>query len=323
MKQMVIKTEGPQKIGEIQFALFSPTEIQRVSEFGVWSQELYRMPKRTPAPDGVLDPRLGVADKITACATCGKKVTECAGHFGHVELQLPVFHIGYFKHTLTILQIVCKSCSAILLSAEDRESYLRKIRKPGIDALTKAGIFKKIVEKGKKCHRCERCNSYNGQVKKINGVPTLKLIHEKYKLKAGEQDRAIFLQNLSKAIKSNPEVGQRFELAQEDLSPIIVLEIFKRITDEDCELLWMNAEIGRPEHLLLSSILVPPVPIRPSVAMDSGAGSNEDDLTVKMQEILGVNNALREVSLLDYTLRLEYFSPLFPPPPGFYERCHR
>ena len=38
---------------------------------------------------------------------------------------------------------------------------------------------------------------------------------------------------------------------------------------------------------------VPPVPIRPSVAMDLGGGSNEDDLTVKLQEILDVNASVK------------------------------
>lgn len=38
---------------------------------------------------------------------------------------------------------------------------------------------------------------------------------------------------------------------------------------------------------------VPPVPIRPSVAMDIGGGSNEDDLTVKLQEIIDVNASVK------------------------------
>jgi DNA-directed RNA polymerase III subunit RPC1 len=166
------------------------------------------------------------------------------------------------------------------------------LRKPGIDALQKNSIFKKIVEKCKKCHVCPRCGAFNGSVKKLSNVHTLKLIHERYKDKRADHDRAVFFQKLGHAVQCLPELSQHLSKAQEDLSPIFVLELFKRITDEDSELLWMNPVFGRPEHLLLSSILVPPVPIRPSVAMDNGAGSNEDDLTVKMQEILGVNTAL-------------------------------
>ena len=303
-KWVVAKSEAPQKIAEIQFSLMSPVEMKRVSEFMVWSQEMYRMPARRPAPNGVLDQRLGVADKLSTCLTCHKKVTECAGHFGHVEFQLPVFHIGFFKHTLTICQCVCKSCSAILLSSDDREQFLRKMRKPGIDALMKAAIFKKIIEKCKKCHRCPRCDAFNGSVKKVSNVHTLKLVHEKFKGKSADHNRAMLELSTKKAAQYNPEVSQHLHKACEDLSPVFVKDLFKRITDEDCELLWMNPLIGRPEHLLLSSILVPPVPIRPSVAMDTGAGSNEDDLTVKMQEILGVNNALREAFSKGATVKM-------------------
>jgi DNA-directed RNA polymerase III subunit RPC1 len=303
-KKLVAKAEAPQKISEIQFALMSPTEMKRVSEFMVWSQELYRMPARTPAPNGVLDPRLGVADKIQTCKTCHKKVTECAGHFGHVEFQLPLFHIGFFKHTLTICQCICKTCGAILLSPDDREQFLKKIRKPGIDALMKAAIFKKIVERCKKNRECERCGVFNGTVKKIGNVHTLKIIHEKFKGKASEVEMAQLTTNTNWAKQYNPEISQHLHKAIQDLSPVFVLDLFKKITDEDCELLWMNPEIGRPEHLILSSILVPPIPIRPSVAMDSGAGSTEDDLTVKMQEILGVNNALREAFVKGATVKM-------------------
>ena len=78
----------------------------------------------------------------------------------------------------------------------------------------------------------------------------------------------------------------------EDLLPTRVLSLFLNIPDADCEVLWLDPLIGRPENLLLRNLLVPPVPIRPSVAMDIGGGSNEDDLTVKLQEIIDVNIAL-------------------------------
>ena len=56
------------------------------------------------------------------------------------------------------------------------------------------------------------------------------------------------------------------------------------------KVLWVDPLIGRPENLVFQNMLVPPVPIRPSVEMDGGG--NVDDLTVKLQEILDVNAAL-------------------------------
>jgi DNA-directed RNA polymerase III subunit RPC1 len=70
-------------------------------------------------------------------------------------------------------------------------------------------------------------------------------------------------------------------------------ELFTQIPDEDAILLWTGPRYSRPETLITWAIPVPPVPIRPSVPMDVGGGSNEDDLTVKLQEIIDVNNALR------------------------------
>ena len=66
----------------------------------------------------------------------------------------------------------------------------------------------------------------------------------------------------------------------DDLNPLRVLSLFSAVTSEDCILLDIA---DRPEYLLMTHIPVPPVCIRPSVDMDSGQGSNEDDLTVRLR----------------------------------------
>lgn len=41
-----------------------------------------------------------------ACApACTQGLADCTGHFGYIRLELPVFHIGYFKNTVQILQV--------------------------------------------------------------------------------------------------------------------------------------------------------------------------------------------------------------------------
>lgn len=44
---------------------------------------------------------------------------------GYIRLELPVFHIGYFKNTVQILQAVCKGCAHVLLNEEERRQFLR------------------------------------------------------------------------------------------------------------------------------------------------------------------------------------------------------
>ena len=78
---------------------------------------------------------------------------------------------------------------------------------------------------------------------------------------------------------------------QEDLTPLVVRELFRQITKGDCVVLNL-ATFSRPEHLILTEIPVPPVCIRPSIpAIDKS--SNEDDLTMTLREINHSNEILK------------------------------
>lgn len=35
-------------------------------------------------------------------------LNECVGHFGYLDLALPVYHVGHFRSTIQILQAICK-----------------------------------------------------------------------------------------------------------------------------------------------------------------------------------------------------------------------
>jgi DNA-directed RNA polymerase beta' subunit len=43
---------------------------------------------------GLNDPKLGTIDRQFSCATCKEDISVCPGHFGHIELATPVFHVG-------------------------------------------------------------------------------------------------------------------------------------------------------------------------------------------------------------------------------------
>ncbi|KAJ8602663.1 hypothetical protein CTAYLR_004114 [Chrysophaeum taylorii] len=272
------------KIKEVGFGLLSPEEMSRVAEVECCNRELYQMPSRNPARYGCLDMRLGAANKATTCETCRKRMDQCAGHFGVVQLVLPVFHAGYLKHVLTLLQCLCKTCSRALVKPTERESLLRRMRSPAADALRKASLFKRVVERCKVVSTCPYCGSANGPVKKISNQGVVKLAHDKFKAWKGGLD-------------DDGECPHHEKLrAMQYLNPLDVRRLFERASDDDCELLWSSPAQSRPEHLVVSSLLVPPTSIRPSVAVDTpgGGGSNEDDLTVKLQEIIDVNAALRQ-----------------------------
>src|SRR5437016_690285 len=55
----------------------------------------------------------------------------------------------------------------------------------------------------------------------------------------------------------------------------------------------MNPEVARPEWMVLTALLVPPVTVRPSITLESGDRS-EDDLTHMLVDVLRINQRLRE-----------------------------
>ncbi|CAB4015852.1 DNA-directed RNA polymerase III subunit RPC1 [Paramuricea clavata] len=141
--------------------------------------------------------------------------------------------------------------------------------------------------------QCPYCEGLNGNVKKTG---MMKIVHEKYKSTKKILHPAIseFRASFQNALEHNKELELLLAKAQEILNPLRILTLFRDILDEDCPLFGMLPRVSRPEDLILSRIVVPPVCIRPSVVSDLKAGSNEDDVTMKLTEIIFLNDVIRK-----------------------------
>lgn len=105
----IVTQDAPKRIKHVQFSTLSPQELVKISETEVTHNGLYNpTPDRAPQRNGVLDRRFGTSDKSGSCDTCGESMAECVGHYGYIKLALPVFHIGYFRDIIAILQDICK-----------------------------------------------------------------------------------------------------------------------------------------------------------------------------------------------------------------------
>jgi DNA-directed RNA polymerase beta' subunit len=91
--------------------------------------------------------------------------------------------------------------------------------------------------------------------------------------------------------KEGTKIGVDYGQGKEILSPEEVYHILEKISDVDAQILGFNPEITRPEWLLLKTIPVPPLHVRPSVFMSSSQKC-DDDLTTKLNEIVKTNIAL-------------------------------
>ncbi len=84
-----------------------------------------------------------------------------------------------------------------------------------------------------------------------------------------------------------------FYIGRKRLFPIDIREILVKIPDEELKKIGVNARTCRPEWAILTSLLVPPVTVRPSIILESGERS-EDDLTHKLSDIIRANQRLWE-----------------------------
>ncbi|KAG2114656.1 uncharacterized protein F5147DRAFT_677590 [Suillus discolor] len=289
MKETV-PSEAPKVIKQLQFSLLNAQDTVKISEFQVTHRDLYTPADRLPVKDGVLDRRLGTTEKNAFCETCGLNSVDCVGHYAYIKLVVPVFHIGYFKHTIAILQAICKTCARVLLEEPDRRTYLKRFRRPGLENIHRQALCKQVNTMARKVVYCPYCSATNGAVKKA-GV--LKIIHDKFRAKKTADEMEKWKRTFAPAVEAQKELGMYLNKAiHEDLNPLKTLDLFKRISDEDCELLGLRPEFGRPEEYIWQYISVPPVCIRPSVAQDGA--SNEDDLTVKLTEIVFTNALIKQ-----------------------------
>lgn len=297
MKEVVVDT-APKAIQGLDFAALSATDIVAQSEVEVQTRDLYDLEKgRITKTGGALDARMGISSNASECATCSGNLASCHGHFGHIRLALPVFHVGYFKAIIQVLQAICKSCLALLLDEPTKRAFLQDLRRPHIDNLRRMKILKKILEQCKKQRRCLKCHHVNGVVKKAAsgaGPAALKVVHDTFRWvgKKNTPEKELWDKEFDAVFDRNPELEKFAKRVHDDLNPLKVLNLFKQMTPDDCELVGVDAARGgRPEMYLWRYLPAPPVCIRPSVMMD--AQSNEDDLTVKLTEIVWTSSLIK------------------------------
>ena len=75
--------------------------------------------------------------------------------------------------------------------------------------------------------------------------------------------------------------------------PTEIRERLSKIPDEELKKIGVEPRTARPEWAILTSLLVPPVTVRPSIILETGERS-EDDLTHKLSDIIRANQRLWE-----------------------------
>lgn len=253
------------QINRIEFKTLSPHEIDSLSVLELTKKEMYDPATRATVVGGPLDLRLGLSRKEGLCNTCGGTVTTCSGHFGSFKLVLPVFHPGFFKKTYVTIQIICKYCSNLLLDPNKKMKYLQVLNES--EGFIRSKLVLKVVAECKKAKACFYCKKACGKVKKNN-----------FK---------IFYNAVVENLNDNGDIVSHSTI--EDINPLKALNLFRCIKQEDYVLLGINQS---PTDFIIQTMIIPPATIRPSVMMEQENTSNEDDLTIKISEIIHSNYIL-------------------------------
>ncbi|ERL85646.1 hypothetical protein D910_03063 [Dendroctonus ponderosae] len=237
-----------------------------------------------PKLGGLMDPRQGVIDRQSRCQTCAGNMTDCPGHFGHIELAKPVFHIGYITKIIKILRCVCFYCSKLLVSPTNPKIREIVMKSKGQPRRRLACVYD--LCKGKNI--CEGGDEMDIKKDGDQPDPNKKQSH-------GGCGR--YQPNIRRSgLDLTAEWKHVNEDSQEKKIPLTaerVWEIFKHITDEECFVLGMDPKYARPDWMIATVLPVPPLPVRPAVVMN-GSARNQDDLTHKLADIIKINAELEK-----------------------------
>jgi DNA-directed RNA polymerase III subunit RPC1 len=107
---------------------------------------------------------------------------------------------------------------------------LKRFRKPGLENLQRQMLCKAVNTLARKVVHCPYCGSVNGSVKKAGAI---KIIHDKFRAKRAADEMEKWKATFGKAVQEQKELAPFLNRATvEDLNPLKVLELFKKISYE-------------------------------------------------------------------------------------------
>ena len=110
----------------INFEYFNNEEVLKLSVKEITNpQALDRL--LNPVSNGLYDLALGPLDKNDICMTCGLDYFQCPGHFGHINLVLPVYNPIFFKDLIKLLRSSCLTCHQLLTTKLEKDYFYAKM----------------------------------------------------------------------------------------------------------------------------------------------------------------------------------------------------
>ena len=310
--------EITKEIGAIYHGMMSPEEIRLLSgDRVIRHAEVYEIPRQSitalpeiPAPihGGVADLRLGSHGR-NACYTCGhtgniegRKEYTCPGHFGRIQLAVPVPNYLYITGNIDssplvkTLKYTCRSCHKVVLPDEylqplienaKKIMYENKMTSPEGSAIIWKALSDAYENYYKEAKNPDKWGPYQ---KKVGGGPTplsTKVNHcphcnEKspillFKMKFGFGKPAEFFPKPGKRPKDEFPRNPPYRYS-------VVYESLSQVPNDHALAMSFNTEIdpltdqprAHPRYLFWEVLPVAPNTIRPPQEVPGGAAEPND-----------------------------------------------
>ena len=98
----------------IQFSIWSASDIRKQSVVEVLTASK-TVENGISVENGLRDERMGPLHIWSKCKTCGLNKRKCPGHYGHIELTCPVYHISWVTQIIYWLRCICIECGQTLI----------------------------------------------------------------------------------------------------------------------------------------------------------------------------------------------------------------
>ncbi|XP_047128509.1 DNA-directed RNA polymerase I subunit RPA1 isoform X1 [Hydra vulgaris] len=114
-----------QRIYSVYFTAHNAEEIRKLAIKKIDNPETFDL-LRHPNKGGLYDLALGPNEKDDICDTCSLGHIKCPGHFGYIELPLPVYHPMFFKLMISILRGSCFNCHRLVQKSCQLKLFIRQ-----------------------------------------------------------------------------------------------------------------------------------------------------------------------------------------------------
>lgn len=261
-KNSIISTKC---VSGIQFSVQSPEVRKLLSHVEV--NDYSGIESGITKPQSLYDPKMGTALKHMRCSTCHHNEKYDCGHFGMIKFATPIFNILYIKHSLSVMACTCFKCGSFLI--RDQRIVDEILLLPKRHRMSRCK--NKISDKMKKCISC----GYDNNLVSYDIVDGINI----------------------KLRKRVPKGKNKYKKTDEFIMSSVeaILDNFKKLRNQDIDVMGFDSKYARPEHFIMEDMLVPPITIRPCITSQEGNQRSESGLYKLLSAVVNTNNNLAKI----------------------------